>query len=61
VRRNSAHDCLAKPFAMAELIARVRALIRRAHGLAAPEIVLGPLRIDTAARAPWRWPGRRCG
>jgi two-component system, OmpR family, response regulator len=46
----SADDYLAKPFAMAELVARVRALIRRAHGLAAADIVLGPLRLDTAAR-----------
>jgi two-component system OmpR family response regulator len=46
-----ADDYLGKPFAMAELVARLRALIRRAHGLATPEIVLGALRIDTAARA----------
>jgi two-component system, OmpR family, response regulator len=46
-----ADDYLAKPFVMAELIARVQALIRRAHGLAAAEIVLGPLRVDTTARA----------
>jgi two-component system, OmpR family, response regulator len=46
-----ADDYLAKPFVMAELIARVKALIRRAHGIAATEIVLGPLRVDTAARA----------
>ena len=45
-----ADDYLAKPFVMAELIARLQALIRRAHGLARPEIVLGRLRIDTAAR-----------
>ncbi|MCU0984010.1 MAG: response regulator transcription factor [Acetobacteraceae bacterium] len=44
-----ADDYLAKPFAMGELIARLNALIRRAHGLARPEIVLGPLSIDTAA------------
>lgn len=46
-----ADDYLAKPFAMAELTARLRALIRRAHGLAAPEIALGALRVDTAAQA----------
>ncbi|WP_144187085.1 response regulator transcription factor [Elioraea rosea] len=44
-----ADDYLAKPFAMGELIARLHALIRRAHGLARPEIVLGRLRIDTAS------------
>ena len=49
-----ADDYLGKPFAMAELIARVRALVRRAHGLARPEIALGALRIDTAARTVTR-------
>lgn len=50
-----ADDYLAKPFAMAELIARLRALVRRAHGLAQPAIVLGGLRVDTAARSvTWR-------
>ena len=46
-----ADDYLAKPFVMAELTARLHALIRRAHGLATPEIVIGPLRLDTAARS----------
>jgi two-component system OmpR family response regulator len=45
-----ADDYLAKPFVMAELVARLRALVRRAHGLANAEIVLGALRIDTATR-----------
>jgi two-component system OmpR family response regulator len=45
-----ADDYLAKPFAMAELVARLHALIRRAHGHAQPEIACGPLRIDTAAQ-----------
>jgi two-component system, OmpR family, response regulator len=50
-----ADDYLAKPFAMAELIARLRALLRRAHGLARPEIALGALRLDTTARTvTWR-------
>jgi two-component system OmpR family response regulator len=50
-----ADDYLAKPFAMAELIARLRALVRRAHGLARPEIALGALLVDTVARAvTWR-------
>jgi two-component system OmpR family response regulator len=35
---------------MAELVARLHALIRRAHGHAQPEIACGPLRIDTAAQ-----------
>jgi two-component system OmpR family response regulator len=45
-----ADDYLAKPFAMAELVARLNALIRRAHGHAQPEISCGPLLIDTAAQ-----------
>lgn len=44
-----ADDYLAKPFAMGELVARLNALIRRAHGHARAELVAGPLRIDTAA------------
>lgn len=35
---------------MAELLARLNALIRRAHGLARPEIACGRLHVDTAAR-----------
>jgi DNA-binding response OmpR family regulator len=45
-----ADDYLIKPFDLGELAARLRALIRRASGAAAPEIVLGDLRIDPAAR-----------
>lgn len=41
-----ADDYLAKPFRMEELLARVRALIRRAHGFAASELVCGDLRLD---------------
>jgi two-component system OmpR family response regulator len=44
-----ADDYLAKPFAMGELVARLQALIRRAHGHAHPELAFGTLRIDTAA------------
>ena len=50
-----ADDYLAKPFVMAELIARLRALLRRAHGLAKAEIAFGELRIDTTLRVvTWR-------
>ena len=41
-----ADDYLTKPFHIEELMARVNALIRRAGGHAAPEISLGPLKID---------------
>jgi len=45
-----ADDYLAKPFAMDELSARVRALIRRANSQVAPRITHGPLTIDKVAR-----------
>jgi two-component system OmpR family response regulator len=42
-----ADDYLAKPFYTEELLARVRALLRRAAGFATSEIEIGPLRVDT--------------
>lgn len=42
-----ADDYLAKPFHMEELLARVRAQVRRATGHAKSEIECGPLRLDT--------------
>ena len=42
-----ADDYLSKPFQMAELISRARALVRRSAGHAGPVLVLGGLRIDT--------------
>jgi DNA-binding response OmpR family regulator len=49
-----ADDYLVKPFAWAELLARVRAVIRRAHGRASPVIQVGDLEIDTAAKTVHR-------
>lgn len=44
-----ADDYVAKPFHIEEVLARIRALIRRAAGHASSEIVCGPLRLDTRA------------
>jgi two-component system OmpR family response regulator len=45
-----ADDYLAKPFVMAELGARIRALLRRAHVHSSARITHGPLVMDKAAR-----------
>jgi two-component system OmpR family response regulator len=42
-----ADDYVTKPFHVEEVLARVRALIRRAAGHASSEIACGPLRLDT--------------
>ena len=49
-----ADDYLTKPFALAELIARIRAMIRRAYGNPVSTIQVGDLTIDTASRQVWR-------
>ncbi|WP_374764311.1 response regulator transcription factor [Yunchengibacter salinarum] len=42
-----ADDYLTKPFVMAELLARLRALIRRAAGQSSPTLEAGPVSLDT--------------
>jgi two-component system OmpR family response regulator len=42
-----ADDYLVKPFDLGELLARLRALVRRAAGHATAELVCGPVRLDT--------------
>ncbi|WP_431855194.1 response regulator [Azospirillum sp.] len=46
-----ADDYLAKPFDLAELQARLRALLRRSRGIATPVIRCGRIELDPAARA----------
>ena len=52
-----ADDYLVKPFDLAELQARLRALIRRAHGQTAALLRHGDLELDPAARTV-RWQGQ---
>ena len=43
-----ADDYVTKPFRMEELLARLRALIRRSAGHASPTLECGPVRLDTS-------------
>lgn len=48
-----ADDYVTKPFSFPVLVARIRALVRRAVGAAAPVVEVGALRVDAAARRVW--------
>jgi DNA-binding response OmpR family regulator len=52
-----ADDYLIKPFELAELLARARALVRRSEGASSPVIVHGRLELDTVAHRA-RFEGR---
>ncbi len=45
-----ADDYLVKPFHFEELLARIKALVRRSAGFSNPVIESGPIRIDTSAQ-----------
>src|SRR5574338_426723 len=46
-----ADDYVVKPFDLDEIAARLRALVRRAHGRPQPVLEHGPLRLDPAGRS----------
>jgi two-component system, OmpR family, response regulator len=49
-----ADDYLLKPFAFSELLARLRALVRRAPAERPVELQVGDIRLDPAAHRAWR-------
>jgi two-component system OmpR family response regulator len=48
-----ADDYVVKPIALAELHARLRALIRRASGMSSPRVRLGKMELDTVGKQAW--------
>ena len=49
-----ADDYIVKPVDLGELAARLRALVRRAHGVPTTRLMLGEVALDPAARQVWR-------
>ena len=49
-----ADDYLVKPFAFAELLARIRALVRRSYKEKDPCVTIGDLKIDLVKQQVWR-------
>ncbi|MBA4123916.1 MAG: response regulator transcription factor [Acidobacteria bacterium] len=49
-----ADDYLTKPFDFGELLARIRALLRRGNALLEAKIIIADLEIDTQAQRVWR-------
>jgi two-component system response regulator PhoP len=45
-----ADDYLVKPFHIEELVARIKALVRRSAGVAQPLLVFGPIRLNTVTQ-----------
>ena len=54
--KTGADDYLVKPFSFDELIARINALLRRAHGKTETTVELGSLTLDTVSKRV-----KRCG
>jgi two-component system response regulator QseB len=50
---SGADDYVVKPVELRELRSRIRALSRRSHGLAAPEVVIGELQLNPATQQVW--------
>jgi DNA-binding response OmpR family regulator len=51
---SGADDYMGKPFSLVELLARVRALLRRDRSITSSRIQIGDLVVDTAGRQVWR-------